>query len=182
METLILDISYRPHARVSWMEAITKVLIDKTVEVVETYPDRHINTVNWTINMPSVVRLLRPVKRDKAVKFSRHGIYTRDRGRCQYCGERVQRSEYQNEHVIPRKQGGKTCWENIVLSCMICNQKKGGRTPEQAGMRLLSTPVRPKKLPDAGNLGMTFHRGMPESWRTYLRDHAYWCAPLEEEK
>lgn len=182
METLVLDVGYRPHSRIPWQQAIIKVLVDKTVEVVEEYPDKYINTVSWSVKMPSVVRLIMPVKKEKAIKFSRHGIYARDKGRCQYCGLKVRKAEMQYEHVIPRAQGGKTCWENIVVACMDCNQKKGGRTPEQARMRLLSTPIRPKRLPDMGDFGMTYHPGMPESWKTYLRDHAYWNVALEEDK
>ena len=181
METLVLDIGYRPHSRIHWTAAITKVLIDKTVEIVEEYPDRYINTVNWKVKMPSVIRLLVPIKHSKAVKFSRHGIFARDKERCQYCGSKVSRREFQYEHVIPRKLGGRTCWENIVVSCMPCNQRKGGRTPEQAGMKLLSKPVRPKSLPSAGEPGLTYHKGMPDAWRTYLRDHAYWNAALDED-
>lgn len=181
MECLVLDVSYRAHSRISWEEAIIKVLIDKTVEIVEEYPDRYINTVNWTVKMPSVVRLIMPVRREKAVKFSRHGIYARDNGRCQYCGLRVSKKEMQYEHVTPRAQGGKTCWENIVVACMTCNQKKAGRTPQQAKMHLLSIPVKPKKLPDFGVHGLYFHKGMPDAWKTYLRDHAYWNGVLEEE-
>ncbi len=180
-ETLVLDIAYRPHSLIPWQEAIIKVLIDKTVEVVEEHPDRYINTVNWSVKMPSVIRLIVPVKKEKAVKFSRHGIYAIDKGRCQYCGCRVSRREFQYEHVIPRTQGGKTCWENIVVACMTCNQKKAGRTPQQAGMRLLSTPVRPKKLPDMGDLMITYNPGMPKEWKNYLRSHAYWNVALEED-
>lgn len=181
METLVLDVAYRPHSRIPWQEAIIKVLVDRTVEVVENYPDRYINTVSWKIEMPSVVRLVMPVKKEKAIKFSRHGIYARDKGKCQYCGNRVSKKEMQYEHVIPRAQGGKTCWENIVVACMSCNQRKAGRTPAQAGMRLLSTPVKPKRLPDMGDYGMTYNQGMPEAWKTYLRSHAYWNVALEED-
>lgn len=182
MDTLVLDIAYRPHSRIPWEEAIIKVLIDKTVEVIEEYPDRYINTVSWSVKMPSVIRLIMPIKKEKAVKFSRHGIYARDKGRCQYCGHKVAKREMQYEHVIPRAQGGKTCWENIVVACMDCNQKKAGRTPSQAGMRLLSTPVKPKKLPDMGDQSMFYTPGMPKEWRAYLLDHAYWNVALEEEK
>lgn len=182
MEVLVLDVGYRPISRAPWTEAIVKVLIDRSAEIVETYPDRYINTVSWSVKMPSVVRLVKPVKRSRAIKFSRHGIYARDRGRCQYCGSRVLKREMQYEHVIPRSQGGKTCWENIVVACMPCNQRKAGRTPEQAGMRLLTTPVKPRSLPETFDPAMVFHKGMPEAWRTYLRDRVYWNAALEEDE
>ena len=42
---------------------------------------------------------------------------------------------------------GKTVWDNIVASCYACNSTKRGRTPEQAGMKLLRAPVKPKALP-----------------------------------
>lgn len=182
METLVLDIAYRPIDRIPWQEAIVKVICDYTAEVVEAYPDKYIHSATWQWEMPSVIRLLTPVARKKAIKFSRHAIYARDKGRCQYCASRVSKSAMQYEHVIPRAQGGKTCWENIVVACLTCNQKKADRTPQQAGMRLLSTPVRPKSLPDMGDDTMFYHPGMPDSWKTYLRSHIYWNAPLEEDK
>ena len=181
METLVLDVGYQPHSRISWQDAIIKVLVDKSVQIVEEYDDKHINTVNWTVKMPSVIRLMKPVKKKQAVKFSRHAIYARDKGRCQYCGDKVSMKVMQYEHVIPRAQGGKTNFENIVTACMGCNQRKGGRTPEQAGMRLLSKPVRPKSLPERGNFDMAYRPSMPGSWKQYLRDAVYWDGELEHD-
>lgn len=181
METLVLDVGMRPVERIPWTDAIVRIVIKKKARVIEEYPDRYINTVNWSVKMPSVIMLLRPIAKAKAVKFSRHAIYARDRGRCQYCGEKVRRSEMQYEHVIPRAQGGRTCWENIVVSCMSCNQHKAGRTPAQASMCLLSTPVRPKKLSLVDHGGIAYSPGMPEEWKSYLRSHAYWNTALDEE-
>jgi 5-methylcytosine-specific restriction endonuclease McrA len=124
--------------------------------------------------------LLKPVRRTKAVKFSRHAIYTRDKGRCQYCGVAVSKKEMQYEHVLPRALGGTTRWENIVVSCHSCNQRKADKTVAQAGMRLLSVPVRPKSLPNTSDAGMCYSPEMPESWKAYLRDYAYWNVALEE--
>ena len=131
--------------------------------------------------MPSVVRFLKPVPRKKAVKFSRQNVYVRDQGKCQYCGQRVPRTDFTYEHVIPRAQGGTTCWENVVVSCVPCNQRKGGRTPEQARMPLLVRPVKPKKLPDLAHLSLSFKPGMPESWKTWLRDAVYWNGTLDQD-
>ena len=49
-------------------------------------------------------------------------------------------------YTLP-SQGGTTVWENVVIACVPCNQTKGGRTPEQAKMKLKVLPVRPKKKP-----------------------------------
>ena len=177
MQTLVLDVGYQPVRRVPWEDAIVWVL-DRVVEVVDEYPDKYIRTVNWGVKMPSIVRFLRATPHKRAIKFSRHNVYTRDGGRCQYCGRRVARDEFTYEHVVPRVLGGKTAWDNVVVACMTCNQKKAGRTPEQAGMRLLSQPVKPKKLTHAPR-EMRFERGMPESWRTWLRDAVYWDGELD---
>ena len=180
METLVLSSGYEPVARVHWQRAVA-LLFQGKVEVVEEYDDKEIRAVTFTLKMPSVVRFLRAIRgKKKAVKFSRQNVYARDGGRCQYCVSKVARFEATYDHVTPRAQGGKTTWENIVIACVGCNQRKGGRTPAQAGMRLRTLPVRPKKLPDVLTVTFTFQPGMPDSWRTWLRDMAYWNAELEE--
>jgi 5-methylcytosine-specific restriction endonuclease McrA len=180
MLTLVLDVGYQPVSRVPWETAIVWAL-ERVVEVIDEYPDRYIRTPSWSVRMPSVVRFVRATPRKKAIKFSRHNVYARDGGRCQYCGQRVRRDEFTYEHVVPRVLGGKTSWENVVVACVSCNQKKAGRTPAQAGMRLLSTPVKPKKLPNVPR-GIHFTDGMPESWKSWLRDAVYWGGELEDDE
>jgi 5-methylcytosine-specific restriction endonuclease McrA len=81
------------------------------------------------------------------IRFSRFNVYARDRNTCQYCGRRFSRQDLNLDHVIPRSQGGLSTWENIVCSCHSCNRRKGGRTPQQAGIRLLRKPTRPGWTP-----------------------------------
>ncbi len=181
MDTLVLDCGYAPVRRAPWQQAIVKVIIDRAAEIVAEYPDRYIRTPSWTIQMPSIIRLLKPVSKKRAVKFSRNNVYARDGGRCQYCGGKIGWQSFTYDHVIPRTQGGTTRWENVVVSCVPCNQKKGGRTPAQAGMKLLSIPVKPKKLFASNRAPVVFQEGMPDAWRDYLRDAAYWEAELESE-
>jgi 5-methylcytosine-specific restriction endonuclease McrA len=127
-----------------------------------------------------VIRFLRAMRgKRRAVRFSRENVYARDLGRCQYCGGKVPRPESTYDHVIPRSQGGHTRWENIVIACLKCNQKKGGRTPQQASMRLRSTPVRPAKLPESVKITFGYEPGMPVAWRAWLRDLSYWNGELE---
>lgn len=178
MQTLLLDVGYQPLQRVPWETAIVWVL-DRVVEVVDQY-DRDIHTVNWKVPMPSVVRLLKPIHRRKAIKFSRHGIYARDKGRCQYCSRKVSKDRFTYDHVVPRSQGGQTSWQNVVCSCVDCNQRKAGRTPQQAGMQLRTEPVRPRSLPDI-SVGLTYQTGMPKAWETYLRSAVYWEGELAQE-
>jgi len=110
---LLLNITYEPLKIINWKKAITMLFLGK-VEVLEEY-DREIHSVSFAIKLPSVVRLLKMVKKPKKpVKFSRQNIYARDRYQCQYCGARFSPEDLTYDHVIPKSRGGKTKWENIV--------------------------------------------------------------------
>lgn len=181
METLVLSNAYEPVARVSWKRAIT-LLWERKVEVIEEYQDQVIRSVTLEIRMPSVIRFLRRVRgRQRAVKFSRENVFARDRGRCQYCGLPVARAESTYDHVVPRAQGGLTTWQNVVIACVPCNQKKGGRTPVEARMALRSEPAKPARLPEGARVTLGWEQGMPASWRSWLRDVAYWSGELEND-
>jgi len=180
METLVLSQAYEPVARVTWQRAMMLIWQGK-VEVVEEYEDRFVRSVTLEIKMPSIIRFMSYFRqRQRGIKFSRDNVYVRDGCKCQYCGKKVSRPEATYDHVIPRAQGGKTTWENVVIACVPCNQKKGNRTPEKAGMALRSTPAKPKRLPESLHLTFMYEKGMPISWRKFLRDVAYWHTELEE--
>ncbi len=181
MDTLVLSHAYVPLARVGWKRAVT-LLFEGKVEVIEEYEDRTVRSVTLEFKVPSIIRFLRKIRdRKRAVKFSRENVYARDHGCCQYCGHRVLRQEATYDHVIPRSQGGHTRWENVVICCTPCNQRKGGRTPAQAGMQLRSVPVKPKSLPETLRVTFLFDRNAPPSWRQFAQSYAYWNAELEHE-
>ena len=80
------------------------------------------------------------------------------------------------DHVVPRSQGGTSTWENLVCACMKCNIRKGGRTPTEAGLRLIRVPVKPKRSPL-----LTLRLGQEKyaSWKQFL-DSAYWSVELRD--
>lgn len=80
-------------------------------------------------------------------RLGANGIWERDGGVCQYTGKRLSPHEGNIDHVVPRAQGGQTSWENCVLSHRDVNVRKGARTPNEAGLRLLREPVSPRPLP-----------------------------------
>jgi 5-methylcytosine-specific restriction endonuclease McrA len=164
--TLLLNASFEPLTVISWQRAITLLFMGK-VEVIEEYQEHNIHSVSMQMAMPAVVRLLRYVKRRYfGLRFSRQNIYARDAFHCQYCSEYYTEDELTFDHVMPRSRGGKTCWENIVTCCVDCNRKKGNRTPDEAGMRLLNRPQKP-----ANHLQVSaqLHRSRPpQHWLTYL--------------
>jgi 5-methylcytosine-specific restriction endonuclease McrA len=174
-QTLLLNATYEPLKVVHWKKAVTLWCQGK-VEVISVY-DREIRAVSVSFKLPSVIRLLRYIRikrRFDYVPFSRANIYARDRHRCQYCGDGYAIGELTFDHVIPVAQGGRKDWENIVTCCINCNRKKGGRTPEEAGMRLVALPRRPESVPAVRiTIGV---RNAPESWRDYL----YWNVELDD--
>lgn len=140
-----------------------------------------IHTVHSMIRVPRVVVLSAYEHLPKGrVRFSRLNIYARDNDTCQYCGEHLPRSDLNLDHVVPRAQGGRTSWENVVCSCIECNLKKGGRTPEQAGMALARKPFRPRWTPFfRGAQRRVTHR----EWLPFLSlaDSSYWNVELSQE-
>jgi 5-methylcytosine-specific restriction endonuclease McrA len=133
-------------------------------------------TVNFHIAVPRIIRLLFYDRLPRSeVKFNRRNIFARDRNRCQYCGKKYSTTELSLDHIIPRSMGGKSVWENIVCSCTKCNVKKGGRTPQKAGLKLIQKPVKPKRNPV-----VHVHLGHERysSWKQFL-DNAYWSVELK---
>ena len=135
-----------------------------------------IHTVRIQIAVPRIIRLLGYEKLPRQdVKFNRRNIYARDGNKCQYCGKRMPTTELSLDHVVPKSQGGKSSWENIVCCCVKCNVKKGGRTPLQASMHLITKPVKPKRSPVI-NIRLADERY--SSWKQFL-DTAYWTVELK---
>ena len=128
--------------------------------------DDWLGIVGGVIRVPRVI-LLKAFDRvpRRHVRFSRANIYSRDRHTCQYCGKSFPRLELNLDHVIPRSQGGRTTWENVVCSCVRCNRRKGGRTPKQAAMKLIRKPEKPRWSPMAGFAG--WRHTYPE-WGPFL--------------
>jgi len=134
-----------------------------------------IRTVQFDIAVPRIIRLLFYDRLPRqTVKFNRRNLFARDRNRCQYCGRRFPTSELSLDHVIPRRLGGRSTWDNVVCACTECNGRKGGRTPHQAGMKLIAKPVRPRRNPV---IHVHLNHERYRSWKQFL-DHAYWSVEL----
>ena len=137
-----------------------------------------IRTPSLVIAVPKIIRLLGYDRFPKEqVKLNRRNIYARDGNRCQYCGKHFATKELTLDHVVPRVQGGLNTWDNLVCACVKCNARKGGRTPEQAGVKLIRPPAKPKRNP-----AISIRLGSPkyESWKAFL-DEAYWTVELSED-
>lgn len=166
------DGSYANYDFDSWRE-----ISELRAEYDEKHPDEDwIRSVNFEVCVPRVLRLLYYDRLPKQkVRLNRRNIFARDANRCQYCGKRFSTSELSLDHVVPTCLGGDASWENLVCACVRCNVRKGGRTPKQAGMKLIQKPVRPKRSPQ-----LTVKLGNPKyaSWKSFL-DSAYWSVDLK---
>lgn len=133
-----------------------------------------LKTISTVFRVPTVIQYTKYDKLpQQKVHYNRRTIYRRDNNTCQYCGLKKILSELSLDHVVPRCQGGKTTWENIVVACTECNARKAGRTPEEAGMRLLKKPVKPKYNIFTDDVRI-------KSWEQFLGE-SYWDCELEND-
>jgi 5-methylcytosine-specific restriction endonuclease McrA len=138
--------------------------------------DDWIRSVNFEVCVPRVLRLLQYDRLPKQkVRLNRRNIFARDANVCQYCGNRFPTTELSLDHILPTCMGGGASWDNLVCACVKCNVRKGGRTPKQAGMKLIRPPVMPKRSPM-----LTIKLGNPKyaSWKSFV-DAAYWSVDLK---
>lgn len=141
---LVLNASYEPLQLISIRRAIVLLLKEKA-ELVEA-TEQCLRAQGFSLDVPLVIRLVQYIKIPRRMRLpcSRRGVLMRDREMCQYCGLQPGRAHLTVDHVLPRSRGGGTTWENVVAACRDCNHRKGGRTPEEANMVLLSKPRQPQ--------------------------------------
>ena len=143
-QTLLIDDNYEPVKMIHWQQAITKVYTGKA-KIIQQYnhivwKNRH--NPNHSINKPRIITQFglnkgKVVSKGKVKRISNESILERDDHQCQYCGKSLTLKTMTRDHVFPKHKGGRAKDDNVVAACLDCNQKKGGRTPQEAGMPLL---------------------------------------------
>lgn len=157
--TLVLNASYEPINAVVQQRAVVLILTGRAESVLDS--DRLCGSADTTLMYPSVIRLtaMADVPRLRQLPLSRRALFERDRFTCQYCGEKPGKLEI--EHVVPRSKGGKNVWQNVTTACRQCNARKRDRTPQEAGMALLSKPYAPTRIASIAAKGH-------QEWEPYL--------------
>lgn len=174
-EVLVLNSDYEPLNICNVRRAINLVYLGKVDVLHEDSLVLH--SARSSVRSPSVVRLRSHIKRPMPqLKLSRRSIFARDNYTCQYCGHRG--PDLTVDHVVPRRLGGPTSWENLVCCCKKCNTRKGDKTLAQVGFSLRTKPRRPKYVPFI-SLTKFINGARNEVWRDYLpvfdsfsREHA----------
>jgi 5-methylcytosine-specific restriction endonuclease McrA len=159
---LIVSQNYEPMSIITARKAVVLIYLGKA-EIIERHPRWVIRSVRQSMPFPSIVRLVSFVHvPHKRIVLSRKNVIKRDGHRCQYCG--ATHKPVTVDHILPKKRGGEDTWENLVCACVLCNNRKGNRTPEEAGMRLLRKPQKPNHL----FFIQHFMGVVDEQWKPYL--------------
>lgn len=160
-QVLMLNQDYQPLSICSLRKSMLLLFLDKA-EMIHNNPSRKVRTVSSSYQYPSVIRLKKyahvPFKR---IVLTRKNILKRDRNRCGYCGGH---EDLTIDHILPKSRGGEDSWENLVTACNRCNNKKGNRTPDEAGMPLRVVPYRPHNVMFLRN----FSTSIADDWKPYL--------------
>lgn len=163
-------LSYFPLSVWPWQDAVKAAFLNR-VDVIQQY-DREVHSPSITMRLPSVIALKEYVRPATYPAFTRFNVFLRDHFVCQYCG---QPDELTFDHVIPRRAGGRTTWENVVAACAPCNIRKGGRMPNKADMHPMRKPHRPT-VHQLNQIGRKFPPNhLHDDWNDYL----YWDTELE---
>lgn len=158
---LVLNRDFSALATCSVQRAIVLLHLQKA-ELVESLPDRYVRSTSVNQPWPSIVRLTLYVRIPyRRILLSRKNILRRDQHECQYCGSR---DKLTIDHVIPKSRGGKDVWENLVAACVPCNNRKGSRTPDEAGIQLARQPFRPSHVMFIRD----FVGRLDDTWKPYL--------------
>lgn len=159
---LVLNANFEPINVCDTRRAIGLILSGKASLVMNGRGEIH--TISMHYPRPSIIRLERMVRKPRlSVRLSKREVLRRDEFTCQYCGQRL--AYLTIDHVIPRRLGGAHTWDNLVAACPSCNHRKGGRTVEQAQMRLLKHPIQP---PSSASYLFARHVSHNEEWAQFI--------------
>lgn len=163
-KVLLLNANYQVLAFVPERRAI-KLIFNEKVEILSEW-DELITYPSGCFKLPSILKLKYLIKKNfcRGLVFSRKAVFKRDNFVCQYCWKELRTNSATIDHILPRSSGGQNTFQNCVTSCWDCNNQKGNRTPEQAGMTLISNPFTPPGYSYFLNECDIWH---PE-WKIYL--------------
>lgn len=164
LDTLVLNANYVPLSVIGEKRAVVLDIQHPHMTALSYY-DKKIIGLSDSYKVPAVMVLNKYVKMHRKKHYpTKKNIRLRDEGTCGYCGITLDSRNFTIDHIIPiarfEKRQEANTWENQISCCRSCNNKKGNRTPEEAGLELKQVPRRPK--------GIIFYNKPPEEWHPYL--------------
>jgi len=157
---LVLNKHWKPIGFCSVYHGITKMLSNRAVmldvpsyclltgdewmSVVGTNLENCILTTRGRLVLPEIIITKfydRYNYRDP--RCSKHNLLKRDGMICQYTGEFLVKKNATIDHILPKSKGGKTTWNNCVVSSFFCNNRKGSKTLNEVNLKLLIDPKKP---------------------------------------
>jgi len=127
--------------------------------------EKYIQAVSCKIKVPEVIVLTEYQKIPiYDVRLTKKNIFLRDKWRCQYSGKVLSPKEADIDHIIPKSKGGKNTWGNLVTTSKKLNRKKGNKSLEEVGLKLLKKPSKPSHR----SLLFDPRKKIPESWSKFL--------------
>lgn len=189
-DVLVLNKNFYAIAVTGWQRAIALLYLDHARVVDEGYRTYDfggwldasqdfeensvgfVKTPNLKIAIPEVISLNLFGKVPKReVTFSRRNLFLHYNWTCVYCQRKFPSEKLNLDHVVPKSRGGNTSWENVVVSCISCNKKKGSRLPNEAGMKLNRTPARPRSR--TGPMLWPGRADKRSTWQQFLSPSSY---------
>ncbi len=166
-QVLVLNQDYSPLTICSVKRAFLLIYLNKA-DLLNEVEGKALRTVSNSFAFPSVIRVSQYIQIPyRGVVLTRHNVFRRDNYTCQYCGTKANLTL---DHVVPRSQGGKSNWGNLVTACKPCNTKKGDLSVQRSGMKLTKKPAKPSFVMFLKKSMSSFN----EDWLLYLEPKA--CA------
>lgn len=173
--------SYFPLSLMTWQDVMFLLVKgeqtgEERLTVIAEYDDVVVRSAKEERKLPSVVAHTKYIKPSENVAFTRFNVFLRDDFTCQYTGKKLPASQLTFDHVIPKSQGGKTTWENIVTASTEANLLKADKSLKESGLKLIKRPYKPSYF-EMKNKGRKYPpKYLHESWLDYL----YWTTELDE--
>lgn len=171
---------YYPLSTINWADVIWLIAKGEQtgiprIHVVDVYPGVYVRTGTRQFELPSVVSHLKMRPWPRRVPRTRYNLYVRDNFTCQYTGVKLPLDQLNFDHVIPKSQGGKDTWENLVACDRRINTLKRNQTPREAGLKLIREPYEPtpQKMYDLGRMYP------PRFLHTRWEDFLFWNPKAE---
>ena len=159
---LILNVNFEPLHVCNTKRAMSLLMAGKAELILNGRGI--IRSASAEFELPSIIKLQHMIRRPRPhITLSKREVLRRDDYTCQYCGRRSYHLTI--DHIVPRHAGGAHSWTNLVAACSACNRRKGGRTPEQAGMQLLRPPYEPSSSAAYRFGRLLEHR---QEWEPYI--------------